>query len=122
MSVEVSSPKVEDVLKGKEVVLFQSRLYPRKYAGKVFGVQEDNQDSSERCFPDFMFVIDLNIESNQPQFYDVSNPNFSNLMKDLQINPNQEWVEIEKCETFTIHSVLLRLVEHIEEMTKKKGL
>lgn len=110
MSVEVSSPKVEKVLKGKILQLYRSIFCSEKYAGIIF------LSMDERIGPDLVFVCHLGNDTTSFQMYDPSNPCFPGLINDLQVNLNQEWIEIAKCDTFPIHVVLRMLVDHLENL------
>lgn len=112
MSITVSSPLVENGLKDKKISLYQSTSYPSKYIGFVLHSQE--KDSPK----DFAFSIDLDEHSVSSQFYRRNHTEFENLSQKLHDDSLtlQEWVEILKCETFTVHAVLKLLVEHINEM------
>jgi len=112
MSIEVFSPMVVEGLKNKEVSLYRSIREPNKYIG--FVRQSQGKEDSE----DFAFSIDLDEHHVSSQFYLRDNAEFKNLSQKLHDDSLalKEWVEILKSETFTVHSVLKLLVEHINEM------
>ena len=112
MSVEVSSPMVENNLKDKKLRLYQSVCYPSKYMGFVnFSLEKENPK-------DFVFTIDLDEHPVTPLFYQRPTTEFERLTQNLHSDSSRsnEWVEILKCGTFTVHSVLKLLVEHINEI------